>query len=37
MVRKKPELLHAPPRIEGLEEVRRIYAALKDPEEKGSS
>ncbi len=37
MVRKKPELLHAPPRIEGLEEVRRIYAALKDPEEKGSA
>jgi succinate dehydrogenase / fumarate reductase, iron-sulfur subunit len=31
--RKKPEILKRPPRIEGLDEVEQIYAALDDPEE----
>ncbi|MGI0053868.1 MAG: succinate dehydrogenase/fumarate reductase iron-sulfur subunit [Thermoplasmata archaeon] len=33
MVRKKPELLHAPKRIEGQEEVERIYELLEDSED----
>jgi succinate dehydrogenase / fumarate reductase, iron-sulfur subunit len=32
MVRKKPELLHKPKRIEGQEEVERIYELLEDEE-----
>ncbi|HTZ61194.1 MAG TPA: succinate dehydrogenase iron-sulfur subunit [Thermoplasmata archaeon] len=34
--RKKPEILKSPHKIEGLDEVERIYAALDHPEEDGA-
>ena len=36
MIRKKPEILKAPHRIEGLDEVEKIYEALDDAPEGGA-